>query len=262
MKEVSIVIPTIGRKSLESVLLSFVSDLVFIREIIVINDSGSALNLEKYDLPKDVENLIIRIDTKGRQGASVARNLGLDLVQGDYVAFADDDDPWIRGRLGAQLSVMKKDGLKASLCLDSGNRKPTRWQGLQSPIYFLYLEKGIRRHQRFLPFGTLVFHRKTYLGRKFSEVLAEREDLLFMNSLYAKNASFAQVPVIGITVKREVWRSIRRPSFEDDFQWYCILRNFDKSIAKNFLLYIAIRNSAIGLQPKKLLRLIRVFLSE
>ena len=262
MKEVSIVIPTIGRKSLENVLNSLVSDLDFIYEIILINDSGSILSLHEFELSKEVQNLVKCIDTNGRKGASFARNIGLEMVNSDYVAFADDDDPWVSGRLGHQLSVMKKEGLKASVCLDSGNSKPIRWQGDQSPISFLYTEKGMRRHQRFLPFGTLVFHKATYLGQKFSEELSEREDLLFMNSLYAMNDSFAQVPVIGVSVNREVWRSIRRPSFEDDFQWFCILLKFDELIAKNFLLYVAIRNSTIGLQPKKALRLLRVFLSK
>jgi len=262
MNEVSIIIPTVGRKSLETVLKSLISDLDSICEIIVINDSGSALSLYKFDLPKNVQKLIRCIDTKGRQGASFARNRGLELALGDYVAFADDDDPWVSGRLGIQLSFMKRDGLKASLCLDSGNSNSIRWEGRQSPIDFLYREKGLRRHRRFLPFGTLVFHKETYFGQKFSEELAEREDLLFMSSLYTADDSFAQLPIIGISVKRGVWRSIRRPSFEEDYKWFRILMKFDKSIAQNFLLYIAIRNSVIGFQPKKAFKLARVFLSE
>lgn len=261
MNEVTIIIPTIGRNSLENVLNSLFADLEYIHEIIVINDSGKALFLDRFDLYEDVHKLVKCIDTKGSRGASFARNLGLESVQGDYVAFADDDDPWISGRLGSQLLTMKAEGLKASVCLDSGNAKSIRWQGRESPLDFLYTDKGIRRHQRFLPFGTLVFHKDTYLGLKFSEVLSEREDLLFMNSLYTMNDSFAQVPIIGISVKREVWRSIRRPSFEDDFQWFGILQKLNESIAKNFLLYIAIRNSVVGFQPRKAFRLIKVLLS-
>ncbi len=261
MNEVSIIIPTIGRNSLENVLNSLFADLEYIREIIVINDSGNALILDRFDLYKDVHKLIKCIDTNGRRGASFARNLGLENVQGDYVAFADDDDPWISGRLGSQLSIMKAEGLRASVCLDSGNAKSIRWRGRESPLEFLYIDKGICRHERFLPFGTLVFHKETYLGHKFSEELSEREDLLFMDSLYALNDSFSQIPIIGISVKREVWRSIRRPSFEDDFQWFGILRKHNRSIAKNFLLYIAIRNSVVGLQPRKAFRLIKVLLS-
>ncbi len=261
MNEVSIVIPTIGRKSLGDVLNSFIPDLEHVCEILVINDSGDELPLQNLSLHEDVLSLIKCIDTLGRQGASFSRNLGIENVRGEFIAFADDDDPWIRGRLGAQLSIMKEEGLRASICLDAGNTNPIRWQGLQSPLDFLYRDKGMRRHQKFLPFGTLVFHKKTYLGNKFSEEFSEREDLLFMHSLYKMNDSFAQVPIIGISVKREVWRSIRRPTFEDDFQWFCLLRKLNKTIATNFLLYIAIRNSVVGLQPTKALKLIRVLLT-
>lgn len=40
-------------------------------------------------------------------GAAVARNVGLDRAQGDYVAFIDSDDRWLPDKLAKQLAFMQ-----------------------------------------------------------------------------------------------------------------------------------------------------------
>lgn len=80
-------------------------------EIIVIND-GSTDNSKKI-----VEDIIdnnrtdieIRLVNKDNGGVSSARNVGLALAKGKYIALLDSDDDWLSEKLEKQLKVFSDD---------------------------------------------------------------------------------------------------------------------------------------------------------
>ncbi len=94
----SYIIPTIGRSSLEFAVNSVLSqefsqaDL----EVIVVNDSGSAL-------PEAVWQTSPRVTVinTNRSERSFARNSGAAVARGRYLAFLDDDDWILPGALGS-----------------------------------------------------------------------------------------------------------------------------------------------------------------
>lgn len=100
MPQVSVIIPTYNRakfvvKAIESVLSQGVTDL----DIVVIDDGSTddtRTALEEYSHK-------IRYIYQENAGVSAARNTGIRLAQGKWVAFLDSDDEWTRSYLSAQI---------------------------------------------------------------------------------------------------------------------------------------------------------------
>ncbi|NQT79859.1 MAG: glycosyltransferase [Candidatus Aminicenantes bacterium] len=107
---VSIIIPTYNRASflkeaIQSVLVQdcFVRDESVSFELLVVDDGST-------DNTREVVSSFgskVQYFFQDHKGVSAARNLGLDLVQGDYLAFLDSDDLWKKEKLGTQISYMK-----------------------------------------------------------------------------------------------------------------------------------------------------------
>ncbi len=62
-------------------------------EIIFIDDGSTDRSIEMLNVFRDSHpEWIVRIITQPNRGVSAARNKGLDLAQGEWIAFADSDD--------------------------------------------------------------------------------------------------------------------------------------------------------------------------
>jgi glycosyltransferase involved in cell wall biosynthesis len=107
---VSVIVTTYNRRDfLENALQSVLDQDYPDREVIVIDDGST-------DGSQDVVRHIaeVRYEWKENEGISSARNLGIALAQGDYVAFLDVDDLWKRKKLSAQVSRMEEEGVLVS----------------------------------------------------------------------------------------------------------------------------------------------------
>ncbi len=93
MIKVSVIIPVYNSdkylpRCLDSVCNQTLTDI----EIICIDDFSSDKSLEIIkEYKKNYSNLIF-VQQEQNQGASIARNAGLSLAQGEYLAFVDSDD--------------------------------------------------------------------------------------------------------------------------------------------------------------------------
>ncbi|MFP4082855.1 MAG: glycosyltransferase family 2 protein [Candidatus Aminicenantes bacterium] len=105
---ISIIIPSYNRSSFLAEAVQSVIDQNYLRspcpefEILVIDDGST-------DSTKEVVESFgnrVKYHFQQHRGISAARNLGLDLAQGDYVAFLDSDDLWKEKKLSAQMSFM------------------------------------------------------------------------------------------------------------------------------------------------------------
>lgn len=104
MSLVSVVIPTLGRpRPLLRALRSVLDQTHRLIEVIVVidrpDDNTDAI-LQAIDDPR------LRVVVNPRPlNAAAARNLGIDHAQGEWVAFLDDDDEWLPGKIEKQLAL-------------------------------------------------------------------------------------------------------------------------------------------------------------
>lgn len=103
---VSVIIPVFNAErylgeALESVLRQVHTPV----EIIVVDDGstdGSSAVAKGF-------GPAVRVVTQPNQGPSVARNCGIGLAHGDYLAFLDADDLWMKYKLQRQLQALTAD---------------------------------------------------------------------------------------------------------------------------------------------------------
>ncbi len=106
---ISVIIPTYNRASfLKEAIQSVLNQDYFVRdafvpfEVLVIDD-GSTDNTE--EIVKSFRSKV-KYRFKEQRGVSAARNLGLDLARGEYIAFLDSDDLWKEEKISIQMNFM------------------------------------------------------------------------------------------------------------------------------------------------------------
>lgn len=86
----SIIIPTIGRKTLEKTLESISPQRSVGDEVIVVFDDGETW--ENNKVARSHGCILANTLKRSHDAGSKARNLGIDLAQRDWLLFMDDDD--------------------------------------------------------------------------------------------------------------------------------------------------------------------------
>lgn len=103
---VSIILPVYnGEKFIEETLLSVLAQTYKNLEIIIVDDGstdGTAKILKQLSTDQRVQ-----YHFKQNGGLSSARNTGITLARGSYLAFIDADDIWMRDKIEEQLRVMR-----------------------------------------------------------------------------------------------------------------------------------------------------------
>ncbi|MEP1488964.1 MAG: glycosyltransferase family 2 protein [Algibacter sp.] len=85
-------------------------------ELILIDDNSNDDTLVLVESFMNQNSNIKLIKNKVNQGAAISRNLGIELAQGDYIAFLDADDLWKPKKLETQLAFMKRENCDVCFC--------------------------------------------------------------------------------------------------------------------------------------------------
>lgn len=103
---ISVVIPAYNAEAIiEKALNSVLEQSVRVDEILVINDGSTDGTAEKIEqIKKDFPIPIVSVD-QTNSGPSKARNHGVKMAKGDYIAFLDSDDVWDKQKIEKQLEV-------------------------------------------------------------------------------------------------------------------------------------------------------------
>ncbi|MDO4522934.1 MAG: glycosyltransferase family 2 protein [Eubacteriales bacterium] len=113
-KKVSVIIPSYNRaevleKSIHSVLNQSYQNL----ECILVDD-GSTDNTRT--IAKSISDPRLRYVYQENAGACAARNHGIALAEGKYIAFHDSDDVWHKEKLEKQIDTLEKNKVDLVIC--------------------------------------------------------------------------------------------------------------------------------------------------
>lgn len=106
---VSVIIPTFNRRrTLRRAILSVLNQEYTDLEVLVMDDGSTDDTPELMATIKDPRVKYVRL--KENRGASRARNAGLRLARGEFIAFQDSDDEWLSGKLEQQIAAATAAG--------------------------------------------------------------------------------------------------------------------------------------------------------
>lgn len=114
---VSVVIPSYNRfnyllNAVDSVLNQDYKNY----EIIIVNDASNQKEYYDYKFPSKVKKLDLQQGLKSIYGfpTDAVRNKGVEVADGEYIAFLDDDDIWFENKLSLQVDLLESKKYKLS----------------------------------------------------------------------------------------------------------------------------------------------------
>ena len=104
--KVSVIIPMYNSEEfIEECISSVVNQTYKNLEIIVIDDCSEDSSFSIVDRIKDERIKLVKFQEN--KGVSIARNKGIDISTGDYIAFLDSDDVWVKDKIEKQIKFIK-----------------------------------------------------------------------------------------------------------------------------------------------------------
>ena len=108
--DVSVIIPAFNAAAtVERALDSVRAQRGVVMEVIVINDGSSDNTAAVVAAAIVPGERMVLLNMPKNSGVSAARNAGLRVAQGKYVAFLDADDIWLPGKLRKQVDAIQAD---------------------------------------------------------------------------------------------------------------------------------------------------------
>ena len=172
-------------------------------ELIIVDDGSTDESVKTIEQYRSSDSQICLIPHKG--GPSRARNHGINLAKGEYVAFLDSDDYWSPDKLSKQIDFIQQNSLDGTYSvvelLDvnhhtkivSGNSEIEFTRFIDSPL-------GVGG---FL-MSTLLLRRSTLLASGyFDPELNHGEDLDFAARIF-RNANIKCIGIPLCTIRRHV----------------------------------------------------------
>ena len=113
MPHVSIIMPAFNaEKTIYSAIDSVLNQSFNEWELLIINDGSSDGTLDVISVFKDKR---IKLINQANQGVAAARNSGLKIACGEYIAFLDADDLWLPSKIQKQVSTFSQFGEEVAL---------------------------------------------------------------------------------------------------------------------------------------------------
>ena len=241
---VSVIIPVFNLESylgeaVDSVLNQTCQDF----EIIMVDDgstdsSREIMNGYQCRLPEKVRSIFL-----GHRGAAAARNAGIAMAAGKWIAFLDGDDQWLPSKLEKQLNAAATNPqlnfiATAAIVLGTGRllREPIPSQG---DLQYLLLIEGC-----FILLSSVLLHRSLLAKIHFDESLPGAQDF----DLYLRLADQARflmltAPLVHYRIRPGAISDPKTSHFlQLHIHYQLIKREKSKLLNSNFSRYHEIKN--------------------
>ena len=120
---ISVIIPLFNKAPYISRALASVAAQTFTDfEVIVVDDGSTDGGVQMVDACKEPR---LRLIKQENGGPGAARNRGLELAQGELVAFLDADDEWLPGYLAESIRLLDQNGPDVALITSGYIEHPT-----------------------------------------------------------------------------------------------------------------------------------------
>jgi len=113
MPRVSVIIPTYNRRELVLEAVDSVLNQTYQDFELIVMDDGSSDGTKNAAQERHGNRLMYVYQE--HQGVSAARNHGMELARGEYIAFLDSDDLWLPRKLEVQIDFMHRHS-DAQIC--------------------------------------------------------------------------------------------------------------------------------------------------
>lgn len=222
-KDVSIsaIVPTIGRERVINCVKSIMSQSYPVIEIILCYDGDDLEGFKEFLRKNDIYNFVKILNSGPFNGGNNARQLGVDMSKGEYIALLDDDDEWLPNHLETMINKI---------------------ENINYPYNFAF-SKPIRCRQ----------------GEEHRQyVYYDNSDLLSYICIYKKTMrSFGVIQSSLILVGREIFNKVPLNTslkFHQDTEWFIRLGQELKSELKIYFSdkYTVRTNETLGSVSKKI----------
>jgi len=220
-------------------------------ELIVINDCSVDDTAEIIRDYAAADPRILLLETISNQGAAAARNLGVQAARGDFIAFLDSDDIWIKNKLAVQMREMQMHRIPFSFTSYHVITEGGAWiRSIRAPRVVSYADllKGCN-----VGFSTVVYNVEE-LGKCYFQLepAIAREDYMMWlqlskRSMYLPFMRGIDVPLVkyrkhdgGVSAKKRgvamsqwrVYREVEKlPIF---YSFYCFIHYAVNGVKKHY----------------------------
>ena len=187
---VSIITPLYNsKKYIEETILSVLNQTYKNWEMLIIDDCSTDNGVEivnKYIGDKRIKYRKLEVNS----GAAICRNKGIELANGEFIAFLDSDDLWKKEKLEKQVDFMKNNNYSISFTEyeeidENSNKLNILIKSPRKPVTY-------RRYLLTNPIGCLTgMYNVKKLGKVYMPLMRNREDTGFWLNILKKDKAYS-----------------------------------------------------------------------
>ncbi len=113
MAEISVIIPAYNAEKTIVDSVRSALDQTFTDIEVIVSDDGSVD--DTLSLLEEIKDSRLKVISSLNSGAAAARNRGIHNSKGEFIAFLDADDLWLKDKLELQLNVLKSNPLASTV---------------------------------------------------------------------------------------------------------------------------------------------------